>query len=321
MSPYQTQLNRFEDHRQNHTKSGVLDSDLPFLYAKPEYRTGILLLHGSGASPCNSQNLGLRLFQKGYTVLGGLFRGHGTPDQLQSGDISWEDCYLSAAEYLDSLKVLVDKVYVIGSSFGGSIAYLMGMDYKKDLSGVIAISAPSLTRMKANDPWTMEVEACILAVQENIRLLNLPTLILHGSDDKSVKVKNALHAYNHISTPHKKLIIYNQIGHSVGFGFNTAEVAEDIDAFIKYYGKLVPTRFEFSDIGVKQVHLVGEFNDWNTESHPMVFNNGKWQTVLLLRPGDYQYKYLLNQNHWILDPTSDTIHTPHGHKNSVVKIG
>ena len=56
-------------------------------------------------------------------------------------------------------------------------------------------------------------------------------------------------------------------------------------------------------IQVESVHLVGEFNDWDTTAMPMTAEVGVFRIVLELAPGrEYQFRYLINGQHWFNDP-------------------
>jgi 1,4-alpha-glucan branching enzyme len=51
--------------------------------------------------------------------------------------------------------------------------------------------------------------------------------------------------------------------------------------------------FELSAPQAQQVCLVGDFNGWDSETHPMIREcNGKWKLAILLAPGTYQYAVL-----------------------------
>jgi esterase/lipase len=324
MHSYNQSLSYFKSIRLNHQNNGVLESDLPFLFENKENNIGILMLHGSEATPCNTYALGEIMFNKGYTVLGGLLQGHGLNSNiLHSGNVSWRDCYNSAIEYLSILNDMVDKVYVLGSSFGGALVYLMGVEYHNNISGVISISAPTYTDFNPPEHrhWLKQIHGSIKAVEHNIHHLNLPVLIMHSVDDRIVKVNQAFHAFDNVKTEQKKLLMYNKIGHNLGFGFNTEEVANDIDNFIKNYSEQTPIRFEFKTDNANSVSIAGEFNNWNSKSNPMYkVNQDTWIVDLNLSSGKYQYKLVINENQWILDPNAKKVPTPKGEYNSLVIV-
>ena len=76
--------------------------------------------------------------------------------------------------------------------------------------------------------------------------------------------------------------------------------------------------------GVRKVHLVGEFNNWSTSATPMKRSKKGGFTVSLdLHPGqEYQFRYLLDDNHWGNDTEADrSVETPYGGaRNSVIVL-
>jgi 1,4-alpha-glucan branching enzyme len=54
-------------------------------------------------------------------------------------------------------------------------------------------------------------------------------------------------------------------------------------------------RFQFPAPEVKEVYLTGDFNDWNTKSHPMKKDkNGDWEISISLQPGRYEYRFFVD---------------------------
>src|SRR5215203_3664798 len=52
---------------------------------------------------------------------------------------------------------------------------------------------------------------------------------------------------------------------------------------------------EFSDSNAQQVFIAGTFNDWRPGVSKMTSNgDGKWQTDLLLTPGEYEYRLVVD---------------------------
>jgi 1,4-alpha-glucan branching enzyme len=53
----------------------------------------------------------------------------------------------------------------------------------------------------------------------------------------------------------------------------------------------------------KAVFLAGTFNGWSPTDEPMAGNKrGEWRTTLSLRPGRYEYKFVVD-GHWVCDPS------------------
>ncbi|MBA3012505.1 MAG: glycogen-binding domain-containing protein [Proteobacteria bacterium] len=53
-----------------------------------------------------------------------------------------------------------------------------------------------------------------------------------------------------------------------------------------------------------EVLLMGDFNNWKGEKHPMKKKSmGAWEKTLMLNPGNYEYKYIVD-GHWQEDPAN-----------------
>lgn len=57
----------------------------------------------------------------------------------------------------------------------------------------------------------------------------------------------------------------------------------------------------------KKIHLVGEFNQWNTNQTPLKkTSRGYFSTTIDLARGKaYQFRYLIDDSNWINDPRAD----------------
>jgi 1,4-alpha-glucan branching enzyme len=61
-------------------------------------------------------------------------------------------------------------------------------------------------------------------------------------------------------------------------------------------------QFEFLAPNAQEVYLVGNFNDWDVGANRMKKDkNGVWKATLLLKPGRYEYRFLVDGN-WENDP-------------------
>lgn len=69
----------------------------------------------------------------------------------------------------------------------------------------------------------------------------------------------------------------------------------------------------------KVVFLVGEFNDWDTSAHRMIKRGSRFQKTLRLKPGVYQYKFLID-GEWYADPEADQVPNEFGTMNSVIRV-
>ena len=71
----------------------------------------------------------------------------------------------------------------------------------------------------------------------------------------------------------------------------------------------------------KAVYLVGSFNRWDLTKKRMVkVKDGSFRAKMSLRPGAYQYKFVVD-GAWIEDPDAEQqVMNEHGTLNSVVTI-
>jgi 1,4-alpha-glucan branching enzyme len=79
--------------------------------------------------------------------------------------------------------------------------------------------------------------------------------------------------------------------------------------------------FSLSAPTAKEVSLGGNFNNWDLAAHPMKKDaNGVWKKTLVLAPGRYDYKFLVD-NRWENDPKNDkTCPNSFGTQNNVIKV-
>jgi len=79
--------------------------------------------------------------------------------------------------------------------------------------------------------------------------------------------------------------------------------------------------FSIEAANVKSVTLMADFNNWNPVKHPMKNDgNGTWTKTVMLSPGQYEYKFLIDGN-WLEDPQSNsTCRNCFGTYNRVIKL-
>lgn len=73
----------------------------------------------------------------------------------------------------------------------------------------------------------------------------------------------------------------------------------------------------------REVSLVGDFNQWDPSAIPMKAFRGKaFKVDLELLPGTaYQFRYLVNGEHWLNDDGADAyVPSGYGEDNSVVRL-
>lgn len=74
---------------------------------------------------------------------------------------------------------------------------------------------------------------------------------------------------------------------------------------------------------LKTAKVLGEFNNWSFNSNPMKrLKNGAFTTTIDLENGrEYQFRYLLDENHWENETEADNfVPSPYGDSNNSVII-
>lgn len=82
-------------------------------------------------------------------------------------------------------------------------------------------------------------------------------------------------------------------------------------------------KFRIQFPGARSVQVAGDFNDWNPKKGAMldVEGQGIWSKELRLKPGIYQYRFVVD-GHWQEDPHNpQKVETPFGVMNSVIEFG
>ena len=79
--------------------------------------------------------------------------------------------------------------------------------------------------------------------------------------------------------------------------------------------------FELVKPGAKQVCVAGSFNDWKPETTPLVpKDNGRWVGDLAIKPGRYEYLFVVD-GQWVPDPNAkETVKNPFGGLNSILGV-
>ena len=80
--------------------------------------------------------------------------------------------------------------------------------------------------------------------------------------------------------------------------------------------------FSLKKEGVREVHLVGDFNNWSVSNESLLWQKGEgvWQKRIALEPGRYRYKFVID-GEWTTDPSNHVLEpNPYGGLDSVLEI-
>jgi thioredoxin len=80
-------------------------------------------------------------------------------------------------------------------------------------------------------------------------------------------------------------------------------------------------RFQFRHAAASTVTVAGDFNDWNTVTHPMQRQaDGSWALEVDLPPGRHEYKFFVDGRDWWNDPEAPKVPNLWGSENSYVDV-
>lgn len=79
--------------------------------------------------------------------------------------------------------------------------------------------------------------------------------------------------------------------------------------------------FTFNAPDAKEVMVAGDFNNWNYSRTPLRrVDSNLWRRDLNLKPGRYEYKFVVDGN-WISDPqNSNRVANSFGTENSIIEL-
>ena len=79
--------------------------------------------------------------------------------------------------------------------------------------------------------------------------------------------------------------------------------------------------FKLNAPEAQSVSLVGDFNSWNPDAHPLKKNsNGSWKTSVSLSPGRYEYRFLVD-GQWQNDPNcASCVPNTFGSENCIITL-
>ena len=80
--------------------------------------------------------------------------------------------------------------------------------------------------------------------------------------------------------------------------------------------------FKFYGPDAKEVALLGDFNQWRPDKHPMKMDaDGVWQKSIFVVPGTYEYKFQVDGD-WENDPENPMMReNSYGTKNNFIVVG
>ena len=204
--------------------------------------TGLLIVHGLGASPYQTRDLANYLFEHNITISSVRLSGHGTTlKDLKEKE--WQDWYNDVEQAYLELDKKTDKTYVLGISLGSALT--LNLAAKEELDGIIVIAPPIfLKQEKANYAFLTKYfakyhyfgvdETQIGYSYENLPLKTIvefiavsnkaknsldeideDIFIIQSHKDALVKPESAKYVFDNIKSIDKDILFVNSVSHAV----------------------------------------------------------------------------------------------------------
>jgi carboxylesterase len=192
---------------------------------------GIVLVHGYTGAPAEMRMLGEYLRERGgYTVLGVRLAGHcETVEALEQ--TTWPDWYKAVEDGVEELRRQYSRVYIAGQSMGGLLAIKAAMELPVEKLALLAtpvflfdwripfvkILRYFITRLHTGQqsynvpeeymqgyaemptkPVTSLLELIDLCKTAYLERITVPTLIVQGKADHTVKPQSAAYIYEQL---------------------------------------------------------------------------------------------------------------------------
>lgn len=199
----------------------------------------VLLVHGWTGSPAHLRDLGTRLNDAGFTVVGPLLAGHGTTleDMAATG---WRDWMRSATEPALEIIDTGDRLHLVGLSMGGIISLLLSVALPA--TSVTTINAPQKVwdnksrlarlyrgsrRIEHSEPplpappemrqyqqqydgtpigTVAELMDVVVAARRNLGNVTCPALVIQSKADETVRPESAEIIYDGLGSAVKGLV-------------------------------------------------------------------------------------------------------------------
>jgi len=245
-------------------------NDDKVIYLPQSSDIGILLLHGYTSSPYEFCSLAKFLSDKGLTVYAPKIAGHGTsPEDLAQTTIEqWQDSVKLAYQFLEPT---VKKIFIIGGSFGGNLAFDLATRPDVKLTGIVSLGTPIWIRMhrllkfrlftygwffknykKRSYDWhsiyinEQQVVYPVIPTSNlrrffyflkyitpnNLEEITIPVLIIQAKADVVVRPKSAKYIHQHLKSTDKEILWIDGFNHCLAMDKKCESVYQEIYNFI-----------------------------------------------------------------------------------------
>jgi carboxylesterase len=232
----------------------------PFYF--PGKEPACLLLHGLTSTPWEVRPVGLALKAAGIHAESLWLPGHGTSVE-ELATVTWREWVAAVTARYDAMAVRHEHVAVMGTSLGASLALWMAtvrpVATVVSMGGAVWLNSavrwarmasylrpfqkkrargssifdpearrihPSYTSMSLRA--IAEMNALTGLLKQRLHKITAPCLILHARQDSVVDPGNATYVYEHVSSPTKKLVWYENSDHIITEDYEREAVTREV---------------------------------------------------------------------------------------------
>lgn len=183
----------------------------------------ILFFHGNGEIATDYDGLSPLYTRLGINLLVADYRGYGSSDGQPSASHLLADAvavYEQMPELLAENDLRPQPLFVMGRSLGSAAALEIARQAGDEIAGLILESGFAQTLpLLATLGLRLELQGADETEDgfgnlDKIAAVTVPTLIIHGEDDRLIPVENATDLYQHSGADQKTLITIPGAGHN-----------------------------------------------------------------------------------------------------------
>ncbi len=175
----------------------------------------IVFFHGNASNHLNSLYKMMPFIDEGYGFLSVGYRGYGGNE----GKPSEQGFYADSRAFINDIKlrgVTEDNIILYGQSIGTGVAVQMAVEYPQAKALILESPYTSLVDVAAEKYFFVPTALLLkdkFDSQAKIGGINIPTLIIHGKEDRLIPFKFGQRLFDKANEP-KKLFPLIGIGHN-----------------------------------------------------------------------------------------------------------
>lgn len=187
----------------------------------------ILFFHGNGEVVSDYNEISPLYHQKRLNLVVADYRGYGASSGIPTLTDLVQDAHAIFKAVIEELsgRSLRNALWVMGRSLGSISALELAYQHQEVMKGLIIESGfPSVVRIITHlgiPVHGVDLKKIDQGCLERIKKIFIPSLIIHGEQDRLVPLENARDLYRHLGTKEKELLIIPSATHNdimmVGF--------------------------------------------------------------------------------------------------------